>query len=64
MGYLYHGTPGKELIWELDYEEVEEAGLGLADPEIVQEVAHIPQADAWADVEMQESHSTPGFERG
>ena len=25
-------------------------------------MAHIRQADAWADVEMQESHSSPGFE--
>ena len=53
---------GKELIGELDYEDVEEADLGLPDPEIVQAVAHIPQADAWANVEMQESHSPPGFE--
>ena len=53
---------GEELIGELDYEEVEEADLGLADPEIIQAVAHIPQADTWADVEMQESHSPPGFE--
>ena len=41
---------------------MEEADAGLADPEIIQAVAHIPQADAWADVEMQESHSPPGFE--
>ena len=32
------------------------------DPEIAQAVAHIPPADNWADVEMQESHSPPGFE--
>ena len=25
-------------------------------------MAHIPQADAFADVEMQESHPPPGFE--
>ena len=25
-------------------------------------MGHIPQADAWANVEMQESHSPPGFE--
>ena len=55
-------APGEELIWELDYEDVEEADPGHPDPEIVQEVAHIPQADAWADVEMWESHSPPGFE--
>ena len=55
-------APGKELIGELDYEDMEEADPGLPDPEIVQAVAHIPQADAWVDVEMQESHSPPGFE--
>ena len=56
-------APGEELIGELDYEDVEEADPGLtADPEIIQAVAHIPWADAWADVEMQESHSPPGFE--
>ena len=53
---------GKELIGELDYEDMEEADPGQPDPEIIQAVAHIPQADAWADVEMQESHSPPGFE--
>ena len=54
---------GEELIRDLDYEDVQEADLGLTpDPEIVQAVAHIPQTDAWADVEMQESHSPPGFE--
>ena len=41
---------------------MEEADPGQPDLEIVQAVAHIPQADAWADVEMQESHSPPGFE--
>ena len=55
-------APGKELIGELDYEDVEEADPGHPDPEIIQAVTHIPQADAWADVEMQESHSSPGFE--
>ena len=55
-------APGKELIGELDYEDVEEADPGLPDPEIIQAVAHIPQANAWADVEMWDSHSTPGFE--
>ena len=55
-------APGKELIGDLDYEDVEEADPGQPDLEIIQAVAHIPQADAWADVEMQESHSTPGFE--
>ena len=55
-------APGEELIEDLDYEDVEETDPGQPDPEIVQAVAHIPQADAWADVEMQESHSPPGFE--
>ena len=32
------------------------------DPEMIQAVAHIPQADAFADVEMQESQPPPGFE--
>ena len=53
---------GKELIEDLDYEDMEETDPGQPDPEIIQAVAHIPQADAWADVEMQESHSPPGFE--
>ena len=55
-------APGKELIRELDYEDMEEADLSCPDLEIVQAVAHIPQANAWADVEMQESHSPSGFE--
>ena len=46
----------------LDYEDVEENDLGVPDPEIAQAVAHIPQADAFTDVEMQESHPSPGFE--
>ena len=53
---------GEELIGELDYEDMEETDPSHADPEIAQAVAHIPQANAWADVEMQESHSPPGFE--
>ena len=53
---------GEELIEDLDYEDVEETDPGQPDPEIIQTVAHIPQADAWADVEMQESHSPQGFE--
>ena len=55
-------APGEELIEDLDYEDVEETDPGQPDPEIIQAVAHIPQVDAWADVEMQESHSPPGFE--
>ena len=55
--------PSEELIGDLDYEDLEEADPGLAlDPEIAQAVAHIPQADNWADIEMQESHSPSGFE--
>ena len=46
----------------LDYEDVEENDPGVPDPEIVQAVAHIPQAEAFADVEMQESQPPPGFE--
>ena len=52
---------GEELIGELDYEDVEETDPG-PDPEMAQAVAHIPKADAWADVEMQESKAPPGFE--
>ena len=56
-------APGEELIGDLDYEDVEETNVGpMPDPEIVQAVAHIPQADNWVDVEMTESHSPPGFE--
>ena len=35
-------APGKELIEDLDYEDMEEADPGLADLEIIQAVAHIP----------------------
>ena len=35
---------------------------GIPDPEIAEVVAHIPQADAFADVEMQESQPPPSFE--
>ena len=41
---------------------MEENDTSMPDPEITQAVAHIPQADAFADVEMQESRPTPGFE--
>ena len=53
--------PGEELLGELDYEDVEETHLG-PDPEIAQAVAHIPQVDAYADVEMQDVQPPPGFE--
>ena len=55
-------APDEELTEVLDYEDVEENDLGVPDPEIAQAVAHIPQADAFADVEMQESQPPPGFE--
>ena len=46
----------------LDYEDVEENDLGVPDLEITQAVVHIPKADTYADVEMQESQPPPGFE--
>ena len=55
-------APDEELTEVLDYEDVEENDPGVPDPEIAQAVAHIPQADPFADVEMQESHPPPGFE--
>ena len=53
--------PGEELLRELDYEDVEEINQQL-DPEIAQAVANIPQADIYADVEMQDIRPPPGFE--
>ena len=55
-------APDEELTEVLDYEDVEENHVSMPDPEIAKAVAHIPQADALADVEMQESHPPPGFE--
>ena len=55
-------APDEELTEVLDYEDVEENDASMPDPEITQAVAHIPKADAFADVEMQESHPPPGFE--
>ena len=55
-------APDEELTEVLDYMDVEENDVGMPDLEIAQAVAHIPQADAFADVEMQESHPSPGFE--
>ena len=55
-------APDEELTEVLDYEDVEENDPGVPYPEISQAVAHIPQADAFADVEMQESHPPPSFE--
>ena len=34
----------------------------MPDLEVAQAVAHIPQPNAFVDVEMQESHPPPGFE--
>ena len=55
-------APDEELTEVLDYEDVEENYPGVPDQEIAKAVAHIPQADAFADVEMQESHPPLGFE--
>ena len=55
-------APDEELTEVLDYSDVEENDPGVPDPEITQAVAHIPQADAFTDVEMQESQPPPGFE--
>ena len=52
----------EELTEVLDYEDVEENNPGVPDLEIAQAVAHIPQANAYTDVEMQESHPPLGFE--
>ena len=52
----------KELTEVLDYEDVEENDVSMPDPKIAQVVAHIPQADAFTDVEMQELRPPPGFE--
>ena len=55
-------APDEEVTGVLDYEDVEEVDAGMPDPEIAEAVAHIPQADAFADVEMQESLPPLGFE--
>ena len=55
-------APDEELTEVLDYEDVEENNLGAPDLEIAQAVAHIPPADAFTDVEMQESQPPLGFE--
>ena len=52
----------EELTEVLDYEDVEENDPGVPDPEITEAVAHIPPADTFADVEMQETQPPPGFE--
>ena len=53
--------PGEELLGELDYEDVEEINPS-PDPEIAQAVAHIPQAEGCAYVEMQDVRPPLGFE--
>ena len=55
-------APDEELTEVLDYKDVEENEASMPDPEITQAVSHIPQADAFADVEMQELCPSPGFE--
>ena len=55
-------APDEELTEVLDYEYVEENKTSMPDPGISQAVAHIPQANAFADVEMQESCPPRGFE--
>ena len=55
-------APNEQLTDVLDYEDVDEYEPGMPDPEIAQAVAHIPQPDAFADVEMQELRPPPGFE--
>ena len=52
--------PGEELLGELDYEDMEEINPQL-DPEIAQAVANIPQADVYADMEMQDIRPPLGF---
>ena len=51
----------EELIRELNYEDVDETDP-TPDPEIVEAVAHIPKADARADMEMQDIRPPLGFE--
>ena len=52
--------PGEELLGELDYEDVEEINP-QPDPEIAEAIANIPQADVYADMEMQDMQPPPGF---
>ena len=54
-------APDEELTEVLDYEDVEENEASMPDPEIAQAVAHIPEADAFTDVEIAGVASTPGF---
>ena len=55
-------APNEQLTDVLDYEDVDEYEPDMPDLEIAQAVAHIPQADAFADVEMQELRPPLGFE--
>ena len=55
-------APNEQLTDVLDYEDVDEYEPSMPDPEIAQAVAHIPQPDPFADVEMQVSRPPPGFE--
>ena len=56
-------APNEQLTNVLDYEDVDEYEPSMPDPQITQAVAHIPQPDTFADVEMQELRPPPGFER-
>ena len=53
--------PRRGTARELDYEDVEEISPE-PDPEIAEAIANIPQADVYADVEMQDIRPPPGFE--
>ena len=55
-------APNEQLTNVLDYEDVDEYEPSMPDPEIAQAVAHIPQPDAFTDVEMQESCPPLGCE--
>ena len=55
-------APNEQVTDVLDYEDVDEYEPGMPDQEIAQAVAHIPHADAFTDVEMQESRPPLDFE--
>ena len=55
-------APNEQLTNVLDYEDVDEYEPSMPDPENAQAVAHIPQPDAFADVEIQELRPPQGFE--
>ena len=55
-------APNEQLTDVLGYEDVDQYEQSMPDLEVAQAVAHIPQPDAFADVEMQELRPPPGFE--